>query len=464
MALTEERRGQSGPILSDGTPFSDLIDLDRREVSLRVLSDPEIYELEQRHLWGKAWVFIAHVSEVPNAGDYVTRYIGEDAVIVVRDNDGDVQVLLNVCTHRGMAVCRYQQGSTERFKCPYHGWVFGREGEFLAAPWEQEMYGDVLEKDRLGLQKAKVEVFAGLVFANWDHHAAPLSDYLGDFAWYLRSMLDRTDSGLEVVGAPQRYSLQANWKTPGEQFAGDGYHTASLHRFMAEVGYVRDNFAGVMFGVDVSANGHGLRCQRYVYSEEGEQLKAQRLDPRTMLQEHAIPGLAPELVPQVFDKYDDRGLRLLAEAPPTVGGIFPNVGLLIYTLPAPNGGVGSVSGIRTFVPHGVDNFEFMHWTLTEKDAPKQWKDATRGLTTYAIGASGVFEQDDSEAWPSIQRATRGWQGRNHSFKYQALLGDHKPDDWPGDGHVYEGFSKDDNQWNWWLRYREMMLAGGRDGR
>src|SRR6202034_3331212 len=108
MSVTRDRSAESyaGPMLSDGTSVASLINLDRKTASLRLFSDPEVYEAEQRYLFGRCWNIVAHASEIPDAGDYVMRRIAGDSVIVTRDRDGEVSVLLNVCAHRGMQVCR----------------------------------------------------------------------------------------------------------------------------------------------------------------------------------------------------------------------------------------------------------------------------------------------------------------------------------------------------------------------
>src|SRR5271168_3484377 len=112
------------PILSDGTPLSSLIDREKREISVRVLNDRDVYELELERLWAKAWILVGNDSEIPKTGDYVTRQIGEDMVVAVRQRDGTVGVLLNACPHRAMQVCRAGAGSAAVFKCIYHGWTF----------------------------------------------------------------------------------------------------------------------------------------------------------------------------------------------------------------------------------------------------------------------------------------------------------------------------------------------------
>src|SRR5437763_1660539 len=164
-ALDELSR--SGPVLRDGTPLSELGDPDRYEVSLRLLSDPEVYRLELEHLFARNWIMLGHESEVANPGDYVMRHIGEDPVILTRASDGELHVLLNVCTHRGMMICRAEGGKGTQFRCPYHGFTFTNTGRFLGAPAASEqMWGDT-PKEELGLRKARVETYAGMVFANW---------------------------------------------------------------------------------------------------------------------------------------------------------------------------------------------------------------------------------------------------------------------------------------------------------
>src|SRR3990167_2737613 len=95
---------KAGLTLSDGTTLDDLINRDMNEVSLRVMNDKELYELEMERVFARTWLLLGHESEIPKAGDYVMRDMAEDNVIVSRARDGEVHVMLNVCPHRGMKV------------------------------------------------------------------------------------------------------------------------------------------------------------------------------------------------------------------------------------------------------------------------------------------------------------------------------------------------------------------------
>lgn len=450
-------------VLSDGTRVEDLIDTRTREVSMRVVTDPEIYQLELDRLWRKAWVPIGHVTEVPDVGDFVTRTIGDDPVIVSRGRDGDIHVLLNVCQHRGMPVCRAELGNTKSFLCPYHGWNYGRDGSFLGSPIpRQRLHGDVVPKEALDLPTARVDTHAGIIFATFDRDAPPLSEHLGDAAWYLDLYYDRTEDGLEVAGPPQRFVVPGNWKLAAEQFVGgDSYHVITLHRSMYDIGVLgtaddlRSPEPPGMTGYTVFfPQGHSIRCVPPTFSPPGY-AELSSMEKLAML---PPAGMTPDMVGQLEARMTTDQLRLLADAPPTVGGLFPHTATLNFAFPSADGRLAAVTGFHAFVPNGVDSTEFYHWTLVERSAPPEFKQLVRQTTIQTVGPSGMLEQDDCECWPITTRAARGSLARAQTLKYQALLGENRPDDWPGGGMVAEGFGKDDGQWQWWGRYFEFLTG------
>jgi phenylpropionate dioxygenase-like ring-hydroxylating dioxygenase large terminal subunit len=83
--------------------------------------DPAIYAREIEAVFGTAWLFVGHDSAIPNSGDFVSNFMGNDPVIVVRDQAGAVGVYLNRCRHRGNKVCLHDSGTTKSFRCAYHG-------------------------------------------------------------------------------------------------------------------------------------------------------------------------------------------------------------------------------------------------------------------------------------------------------------------------------------------------------
>lgn len=146
--------------------LSHLMDLDEGRVDRRIFSDEQLYEQELYRIFARSWLFVAHDSQISNAGDFLTTNMGEDGVIVCRQGDGSIKVFLNSCSHRGNRVCFADAGNTRRFVCNYHGWAFAFDGAGeLKGMHEEYCYdpGDI-DKSKHGLkQVAKVSSYKGLL-------------------------------------------------------------------------------------------------------------------------------------------------------------------------------------------------------------------------------------------------------------------------------------------------------------
>ena len=445
----------------------ELVREETREVSMRVLSDPDVYALEMETIFQKTWLLLGHETEIPNAGDFVTRRLGSDPVIVARASTGDIHVSLNVCPHRGMRVCNVDSGNTTMHRCIYHGWAFRPDGSFFGAPVEREkMHGEIYPKSELGLKKANVHLYGGMIFGTWNENPEPFDEFLGDMKYYLDTLFCRTDGGLEVLGPPQRMRIRGNWKGPGEQ-TGDGFHTLTLHRSLMEVGQfggdgdsIYDN-APSMYGQNVSADqGHNGRCipPETIFSAiMGSDIDKCSTDER--LNRLPPPGVTPQMVPELRRHLSDGQVDLLARSPMQAGGIFPTASFLFLYAPDPTGEFVGLLAMHLFQPLGPEETEFYTWFFAEKDAPEDMKRRMRAVGVQAVGSSGVIEQDDTETWSLMTQSSKGVMGSRGTLKYQAITGEHtKPADWPGPGHVYDGFTKDDSQWNWWVAYKKSLSS------
>ncbi len=105
---------------------------DQGLASYSIFNSEEIWRMEMDRIFSKAWLYLAHESEIPNPGDYVLREMGNNPVIVVRGDDGKIRAFANFCTHRGILLCRSEVGNTKQFVCPYHGWTFDTKGQLVA--------------------------------------------------------------------------------------------------------------------------------------------------------------------------------------------------------------------------------------------------------------------------------------------------------------------------------------------
>ena len=208
-------------------------------MSRRIFADPEVYGLELERIFGQAWFFLGHDSEIPNPGDAITRPCGVDPAILVRDDDGIVHAFLNSCRHRGVRVCRTDYENVRFLRCPYHGWTYRNNGELHAASSENH-YGDgELDKSELGLiSVAQLGCYRGLYFAAWNPHAPPLDEWLGDMRWYMDIIFGRTGE-LEFVGVPQIWDVDCSWKFATDNFT-DNFHVYYTHRSLVDLGLLPD--------------------------------------------------------------------------------------------------------------------------------------------------------------------------------------------------------------------------------
>jgi phenylpropionate dioxygenase-like ring-hydroxylating dioxygenase large terminal subunit len=400
----------------------DTVEPERGRIPMFIYSDPDVYRLELERLFGRTWLFVAHESELPNDGDFVVREMGEQSVIVGRGDDSSVRVFLNSCRHRGMRLACEDFGNADMWRCPYHGFTYGSKGEFIGtligAPYERVAYPGGLDRDALHLIEARTGIYQGLIFATWGGDDAPsLDEYLGNVRWYLDLLFGRAE--MEVVGVPQKWVLPSGWKLPAENFCADAYHTATAHSFLARLGMV-DTVAFGRDGYHVDpGNGHGLGIGVH---DDGESYY-----PAELSDEYAA-HLSPEQV------------DLLARVKNLHGNVFPNMSFLQPNFIVVDG--KRVSGImlRMWQPAGPDRIQVYSWHLVEKNAPDWWKRLGKRMYIQTFGASGMFDQDDTENWEMQTRNANTSLIRPDEvmLHYEMGIGGEPLTDFPGPGEVYDG--------------------------
>jgi len=130
-----------------------LVDIDHGMISREVYTNEDIYRQELEQIFMRAWLFVGHESMVPKPGDFAASRMGAEEVLLVRDQKGKVHVYLNTCRHRGMKVCRYDQGNALVFTCPFHAWTYDTEGRLVGVGHQKEAYGADFDKSQWGLHE-----------------------------------------------------------------------------------------------------------------------------------------------------------------------------------------------------------------------------------------------------------------------------------------------------------------------
>jgi phenylpropionate dioxygenase-like ring-hydroxylating dioxygenase large terminal subunit len=187
-------------------------------VRREVYTDPGIFELEMERIHERVWVYCGHESQVPRTGDYYTVQIGRQPMVMVRGNDGKVNVLYNRCPHRGNMMCGDRSGNAgEFFRCSYHAWTFHHDGRLRSIPMQESGYsGTRWGKDNPDCsmkRAARVESYRGFVFASLAADGPTLAEFLGESRVAFDDMCDRAPEGeVEIVPNCFRVIQRSNWK------------------------------------------------------------------------------------------------------------------------------------------------------------------------------------------------------------------------------------------------------------
>jgi p-cumate 2,3-dioxygenase alpha subunit len=365
------------------------------KVNRCVFTEPEILKEEYEKIFNKCWLYVGHESEIPNNNDFVTRMVGGRPIIFNRDNNGEVHIFMNTCTHRGALVCRERQGNSKTFRCFYHAWTFDSHGNLVNMPGD-DAYGEAFDKKKMCLRQApKFDHYRGFYFLNFDRDAMPLEDYLAGAKEYLDIIVDQSPTGeLEIISGTQEYDMESNWKLLAEN-SFDDYHVVPTHITYLE--YIKDH------GVDVSLPKGLLMPKHGIGKSLG--------NGHAVIDNHTYRGRpianwmpmygeeAKEEIEQIYQELiarlgEERAYRAAKTNRNLV--IFPN--LVIND--------GSSVTVRTFFPIDHKSMRVTAWAI----GPKGESESARArrldsfLTFY--GPGGFATPDDVEA---LDVAQKGYQ-------------------------------------------------------
>lgn len=197
----------------------------------KVYTDAEIFELERERIFNRAWLPVCHVSQLAVPGQFVSRVLGGESVIAVRDREGVIRVLSNVCRHRN-AVLMSSSGTCpgQRLACKYHGWTYTLDGRLMGAPFMEQTRE--FEKRDIRLPEFRSEIWQGFLFVNFDPNAKALAPQLTRLGNHLAPyQLDQ----MECVELRRRI-MPWNWKISLENFS-EAYHQPGIHPLTAEHGF-----------------------------------------------------------------------------------------------------------------------------------------------------------------------------------------------------------------------------------
>lgn len=183
------------------------------------------FEREQKTIFEKNWQFAGFIEDLKEPGDFLTVQVGRTNLIVIHGPDGQLRAFHNMCRHRGTQLLRICGKAGKAITCPYHDWSYALTGELIAVPQQKSEFPN-LDKKTLGLHKASVESWLGMIWVHPEPAAPSLQQWLAGVQDYIGP--HRVEELVEYAEGATEHEINANWKIVVENYI-DGYHLAHLH-------------------------------------------------------------------------------------------------------------------------------------------------------------------------------------------------------------------------------------------
>ena len=184
----------------------------------------ELTRLEIEQVFLRNWLFVGHVSDLPNSGDYQCFEMGDERALVVRDQAGQIRAFHNLCRHRASRVVGDNKGHCGKsFICPFHGWTYNLDGSLKTIP-KADSFPE-LDKQALGLKALDCEVWHGMIFIRFGGDGPSVAEQFAEAEeevglYRIEEMLPYDE--------PWEYRFDLDWKAVLD-IDNEGYHVPVGH-------------------------------------------------------------------------------------------------------------------------------------------------------------------------------------------------------------------------------------------
>lgn len=192
-----------------------------RAMPTEVYTSPDFLRAELQQIFGKEWFCVGRASTLAEPGDYVTCDLAGQPIIVLRDRDGALRAMSNVCRHR-MSTLLEGRGRTRAIVCPYHAWTYNLDGSLRGAPAMAQ--NEAFCKEAYQLPPVRCEDWLGWVFISLDPEATPVAERLAA----LETMIAAYDMTRYTEAFQEEHVWDTNWKVLAENFM-ESYHLPVCH-------------------------------------------------------------------------------------------------------------------------------------------------------------------------------------------------------------------------------------------
>ena len=196
----------------------------RRGLPAWTYNNDELTQLEMEQLFLRNWLFVAHICDLPKAGDYQCFEMAHERAVVVRDQQGEIRAFHNVCRHRASRVVAEDRGHCgHSFICPFHGWSYNLDGSLKNIP-KAGAFPDI-DKAQFGLKALDCEIWHGMIFIRFGGDGPSVAE---EFAEAAEEIGLYQIEDMQPLGEPYEYRFELDWKAVLD-IDNEGYHVPIGH-------------------------------------------------------------------------------------------------------------------------------------------------------------------------------------------------------------------------------------------
>lgn len=204
--------------------------------------DQDVFEEERRHVLFANWAGVGFGKDVPETGDAKPVDFLGMPLLLVRDEEGQVNVYQNTCRHRGMILVEEPKKIRGAIRCPYHSWCYTLKGALRTTPHvggPGTNIHDDIKRDDLGLFRIRAHVWQDVVFVNIDGNAAPFEEAHADLLERWREFEKPIYHG--GPAASFKLEVKTNWKLAVENYC-ESYHLPWVHPGLNSYSRLEDHY------------------------------------------------------------------------------------------------------------------------------------------------------------------------------------------------------------------------------
>jgi phenylpropionate dioxygenase-like ring-hydroxylating dioxygenase large terminal subunit len=191
-------------------------------IPARCYYDQDMYAYEVEHILKKNWLVVGRWDDAEAPGDYFTRRMFGESILVVRGRDNELRAFINVCRHRWSQLVPDGKGNAKLLICAYHSWAYELTGKLRGVAIQPLLD---LDKAKCNLHQLRLEIWQGFVFINFDPDAQPLHEQLTG----LTEIVEPMRVGEFRMLADHVYETSWNYKFAFET-GFETYHHEGVHR------------------------------------------------------------------------------------------------------------------------------------------------------------------------------------------------------------------------------------------